>query len=369
MERLQTVDLDTLPDSPTKPDNDLLTNNNSLPLSPEEKDIVRATLDELTQQARQNIREASAHDSDKMTSSIYDARRQHNPLNITQEWNLTRAYRRISEELKTLQEEARERIEEGETVYLRSNEYIQGLEGLKGEIREKLVLHNIGLSLAYVQRRLNSSIDFEDLVQEATVGILYAIENFDPEVGTKFSTFTDYHMRNRVSGEIRNRNVIRVPEDIRAKIRNKLQEEQAFELKYGRKPTTDELAKKIGISTNEVDELSKIENLSFVTSIHRQIQGEEGSIELSNILPDQNSIDDEKRLYIELSDTLEFILSILNERERDVLRMMHGIGDNIPQTPKHVGEALGISATRVRAIEKTALRKIRKSAKRNSPNY
>lgn len=361
MERLHRPDKDFIIDVSEliDPSDDLLVNNNTLPLSSSEKDRVRVVLDELDQERLQKQENSPLGIEEPGTSSFYGP---YDPLSSDHETILTRAYKRIAEELKTTTEEIK-MTEDTEVSLLETslpdNTHRQELETLRNKVGEKLFLHNIGLVFFHVNKHFRNSPNHEDLVQEANMGLLHAIEKFNPELGNRFSTYATFWIRQRLFRGVNKDKLIKIPPPIRKQVREIKRIEQSLADSLQRDPNNEELAAAVGISTEKLEELMSYDHLSFIRSLNAPIRNGEESKTLEDTIPDPDSLDDKSIQFMEVREGIVELFEGLTEREKDILTKRHGLESSNPQSLSEIGEKLGLTKQRISQIERGALRKIR----------
>lgn len=225
--------------------------------------------------------------------------------------------------------------------------------------RRTLIQSNLRLAIHLARRHTNRGIPLTDLIQEGNVGLIKAVERFDPGKGFRFSTYAFWWISEEIKRSLkRGRRVVRTPEHIVDEIRAIQTAMNQLYRRHGRAPSHDELARHLEITPQRVSELLGYAQSEVSTETPL---GEGDDIRLGDALSAENDRDrpetallprDQKRL-------LEDILAGLNERERDILSRRFGLGLPEPETLQIISDNLGISRERVRQIEKGALAKLR----------
>ncbi|HXV78125.1 MAG TPA: sigma-70 family RNA polymerase sigma factor [Candidatus Polarisedimenticolaceae bacterium] len=222
--------------------------------------------------------------------------------------------------------------------------------------REALVVGNLALVPAIVRRYDRGVIPFADLVQEGHVGLIKAVDRFDPDRGYRFSTYASWWIRSALSDAFTTRSrLIRLPESLREKLRSLYQATARLEQRLGRRPTVAELAERMAIPqarvkklTNVTPEPSPIDELAL--DHDERWRSRAG----------RNGDDDPLALALrdELTRQTGEALARLDPREREVIRLRFGFGHDDELTLAEIGERIGLSRERVRQIERGALLKL-----------
>jgi RNA polymerase primary sigma factor len=230
------------------------------------------------------------------------------------------------------------------------------------QAREALVLAHLSIVPYFIKDYVRGVIPFVDLVQEGYLGLLNAVDRFDPERG-KFSTYAYWWIRKAMSNaftfQVR---TIRLPSSVLGELRRQRRVSRELEAELGREPVEREVAQRMKIS---VKKLRKLASLTPDVSALEDL-GTARSGNWSTILP-ETSIPDpqESILGRELQEQAEEALQLLDPRERAIIRARFGFEDGEGMTRERIGQNLELSSERVRQIERRALEKIYRWAKRN----
>jgi len=254
--------------------------------------------------------------------------------------------------------------------------------------RQQLAQANLRLVVSEAKRYAGrGGMSLLDLIQEGNLGLLRAVEKFDPSLGFKFSTYATYWIRQSVSRAIADQaRTIRVPVHMHEQITRVREIKQELSQEYGREPTAEEIALEMGLLSSEdrraIEEAlsyeqpldpalewrwrraeSRVQHISGISlepmSLETPVGSEENSY-LGDFIEDEKLPGPADAASREmLKQHMREILDSLNERERDVLEMRYGLRDGRYYTLEEVGEAFGVTRERVRQIEAKALRKLR----------
>ncbi len=226
--------------------------------------------------------------------------------------------------------------------------------------RDRMVRANLRLVVNIARAYTGKGLPLQDLIEEGNLGLLRAVEGFDPEMNTRFSTYASYWIKQSIKRALVNSaKTIRIPAymvELQSKWRRataKLQDE------FGRTPTPEEVAKELDLPKKKLKIIKKANQLYNSTPQSDQM---DGSWSLGEMIADDNTKRPEDQLI--QNDNLVHVyqmLETMDSREATILRMRFGLEDAEPRTLKEIGETLGLTRERVRQIENEALGKIAKS--------
>ncbi len=231
--------------------------------------------------------------------------------------------------------------------------------------RERMITANLRLVVKLATGYANLGLPLLDLISEGNIGLMKAVERFDPAKGGKLSTYAAWWIKQSIKRALANQSkTIRVPvhqiEKI-AKIR-RLNERLTAEL--GREPSDEELADEVGLTAAKVAALkgSAISPASLDAPVGR----DDGETLFGDMISDENAEDPLAKL--EEKDTLAglgSVLKVLTPREREIMKLRYGLGGGRQKTLEHIGVKFGITRERIRQIQMGALKKLRREMGRH----
>jgi RNA polymerase primary sigma factor len=228
------------------------------------------------------------------------------------------------------------------------------------QAKNELIKANLRLVISIAKRYVNRGLQFLDLIQEGNMGLMRAVDKFEYRRGYKFGTYATWWIRQAITRAIADQaRTIRLPVHM-VEVINKLNRvSRLLVQQMGREPTTEEIAKKMGVSLEHLQKILRITKkpISLETPI-----GEEEDSRLEDFIEDEKSLSpQDAAINSNLVKQTQKVLSTLNKREEKILRMRFGIGENHDHTLEEVGRDFHVTRERIRQIEAKALRKLKHS--------
>lgn len=248
---------------------------------------------------------------------------------------------------KKLELSKKEREEEGDSLSLLMSRI---------KLKEKIVIQaNLRLVVSVANKYRKLGLPFSDLIEEGNIGLIKAVDQFDDAKLNRFSTYATWKIRSAILEAITSKaKIIRIPKYLRKRIPQILETGEALTQQLGHEPSVSELAGDIDLDENSVGVLIGL-NRKVISMQELELSGEQGSLAYHS----------EREAYDELLATslqkiIEKMLNSLTEREKNIMLYRYGFSGEKGMSLSRIGKKLNLSKERVRQLENSALKKIKK---------
>lgn len=225
--------------------------------------------------------------------------------------------------------------------------------------RDKMISSNLRLVINIAKKYIHLGIPLMDLIEEGNVGLMKAVEKFNPNRGFRFSTYAAWWIKQSITRSIFDQSrTVRIPVYVNELLTKYKKTNERLMGKLRRVPTDSEVAKSMKTS---IDKITKIRSTVTKTSSLDAPIDEEGGNEIIDLIEDKTTASPETALNIFFTkERLSGLLGFINKREHEVLDLRFGLTDGRAHTLAEVSKKMGVSRERIRQIEENGLKKLKK---------
>ena len=226
------------------------------------------------------------------------------------------------------------------------------------EARKQMIEANLRLVVNIGKRYLNRGLPLSDIIEEGNIGLMKAVERYDYKRGFRFSTYASWWIRQAIERAIINQTkTIRLPVHVAEHINKYLSTVEILIQELGREPTVNEIAKRLKILSEEVEELKQLIRKTY--SLETPVGDREESYLIDIIADGSISSPAKVAELISMREEIDKWLAELKEKEREVICLRFGLEGQEPKTLEEIGQRFGLTRERIRQIEAVVLTKLR----------
>ncbi|GAB4287586.1 MAG: RNA polymerase sigma factor RpoD/SigA [Ignavibacteriaceae bacterium] len=232
------------------------------------------------------------------------------------------------------------------------------------EAQNELVKANLRFVVSVAKMYQNQGLSLGDLINEGNIGLVKAAKKFDETRGFKFISYAVWWVRQSIMSAIADQSrIVRLPLNRVGNLTKLGKAYRELENEFERKPTTEELAKLLDVTPDEVAYILQISGRQVSVDAPVNNNGNNNTTLMDLLQNDEQPMPDERLLNDSLKNEIDDLLSILSEREAHVIKLSFGIGTGQRVTLEEIGEKFNLTRERIRQIKENALRKLRNSSK------
>jgi RNA polymerase primary sigma factor len=230
--------------------------------------------------------------------------------------------------------------------------------------RERMINANLRLVVTIARDYINLGMPLVDLISEGNIGLMQAVDRFDPEKGVKLSTYAIWWIKRAIKNALANQSkTIRLPSRTIEKITRMRRVSAQMGNELGREPTEDELGEELGIA---IEKVARLRSVGLRPESLDARVGDDDATELGENIPDEQAQTPFESLREkDFSDQINRVLKNLNKRDATIIAERFGLNGTTAKPLEQVAEIIGVTRERVRQLELTALSKLRRAFRKH----
>ena len=236
-----------------------------------------------------------------------------------------------------------------------------------GEARHKLIVSNLRLVVSIAKKYLYYGLPLLDLIEEGNLGLMKAVDRYDPERGCKFSTYATWWIRQAVTRSLSNQGrTVRIPVYVTDNVARYKKTAEELYIRTGRRPESEEVAVELGIKPAEAKRLREfVEDISPLDKLETT-DTDDGRGIPESVEPHRL---DKAIAQFEFDQQMDELMKQLTPRESNILRYRYGLMDGRAHTLEETGREFNLTRERIRQIEKDAMRRLRSFVAQNAEDF
>ena len=231
--------------------------------------------------------------------------------------------------------------------------------------RNKLINSNLRFVISIAKKYQGLGVSLGDLINEGNIGLINAVEKFDAERGYRFISYAVWWIRQSILKALNDTSrLIRLPVNQSTDLIHIKQAQKMLGGDYDPENQVEEIAQMLNIKKHYVEDIMAISR--EVVSLEKLVDGDSGALLLENVVVDDRyDAPEQATLQKFLEEDVEELLTTLNDKEAEIIRMHFGLGERIPMSLREIGERFNLTKERIRQIEEKALSRLRHISRRS----